>query len=250
MKLPAELTERRQWVLWRFEQRDGGAKPTKVPYTCTGHKASSTNPQHWSSFDDALKIFRRPGFWDGIGFVFTADDPYCGIDLDNCWPSEAAECAAWAAEILERFSDTYLEESPSGHGVKIWCRARAPRCGKWPVRSGAIEVYDHARYFTVTGRSNGVARIADHEADIASLIAYLDKGQRVRPAAAVVPIRRIPQGQRHKTLVSLAGTMFRRGMSPDAIEAGLAKTNEQHCEPPYEAAHIRQIVESMAGWQQ
>jgi primase-polymerase (primpol)-like protein len=49
VKLPPELTERRQWVLWRYVQRAGSAKPTKEPYTCMGYRASSTNPQHWSS---------------------------------------------------------------------------------------------------------------------------------------------------------------------------------------------------------
>src|SRR4051794_16226830 len=119
MKLPPELTERKQWVIWRYEQRTDGAKPTKVPYTCMGYKASDTNPQHWSAFEYALKMSQRLGFADGIGFVFAADDLFCGIDLDNCYPSDAAECVPWAAEILNCFSDTYSEESPSETGVKI-----------------------------------------------------------------------------------------------------------------------------------
>jgi primase-polymerase (primpol)-like protein len=247
MKLPPELTECRQWILWRYEQRADSTKPTKVPHTCTGHKASTTKPDHWSGFPYALSMSRRAGFADGIGFVFTADDPFCGIDLDNCYPSDAAECAPWATEILERFSDTYSEESPSETGVKIWCRAKAPRCGKWPLRSGAIEIYDHARYFAVTGKSNGVQVVTDHQADVESLVAYLDEGNQIRSSASVVPLR-IPQGKRHNTLVSLAGTMFRRGMSPEAIEAALAETNQRQCDPPYDREHIQKMVESIAGW--
>ncbi len=136
--IPRELIDLPQWVLWCYEQRADSAKPTKVPHTCTGHKASSTNPQHWSRFEYSVKMSRLPGFAEGIGFVFTANDPFCGIDLDNCYPSDAAECAPWAAGILERFSDTYSEESPSETGVKIWCRAKAPRCGKWEIRSRAL----------------------------------------------------------------------------------------------------------------
>jgi NADP-dependent 3-hydroxy acid dehydrogenase YdfG len=41
--IPAELRKRRQWVIWREEQRDG--KRTKVPYRPANPsvKASSTN---------------------------------------------------------------------------------------------------------------------------------------------------------------------------------------------------------------
>jgi primase-polymerase (primpol)-like protein len=246
-KVPEALRQLPQWVLWRYEQRDGAAKPTKVPYTCAGYKASSTNPRDWSSFEYALKMSRRPGFCDGIGFVFTAEDPFCGIDLDNVWPSDAAETPAWAGEILKRFANTYGEASPSDQGYKIWVRARAPRSGKWPVRSGAIEIYDHGRYFAVTGRSNGILTIADHQADVDSLVAYLDEGSRpARSSAPVIPLH-IPQGQRHNTLVRIAGSMYRHGMDADVIRDALISTNERRCDPPYEREHIEQIVRSMAG---
>jgi hypothetical protein len=246
MKLPAELTERKQWVLWRYEQRAGSAKPTKVPVQSTGYPASTTNPEHWSSFDYALKMSKRPGFADGIGFVFTDDDSFCGLDLDNLWQSDADEGAPWALQILERFSDTYSEESPSGCGVKIWCRATAPRGGKWPVEAGAIEIYDHARFFTVTGRSAGVIAITGHQADVDSLIEYLGAG---RSASPLTISGVIPYGTQHHTLVSLAGTMWRRGMSPEAIEAALQVVNSRQCERPGPPENIHKIALSAARWQ-
>ena len=66
-----------------------------------GYRASVTNPEHWSTFDFAMKMAQRPGFCDGIGFVFTAQDPYAGLDLDNIWPTDAAETPLWAQEILD-----------------------------------------------------------------------------------------------------------------------------------------------------
>jgi primase-polymerase (primpol)-like protein len=242
VKLPPELTKLRQWLCWRYELR-GNAKPTKVPYSCTGYAASHSNPQHWSYFEDALKASRRPGFAGGVGFVFTADDPYCGIDLDQVWQSDADEGAPWAKGILDRFADTYGEASPSDTGFKIWCRAAAPRCGKWPVGSGAVEIYDRTRFFTVTARSNGVLTIADHQADIEALVSNLDQ-DRPQSRAKVIP-NVIPQGRRHNTLVSLAGTMWKRGMTAEAIEAALFETNRLQCHPQYDAKHIRRIVESM-----
>ena len=50
--IPHELKRRPQWVLWRYETRDG--KPTKVPYNArTGYRADSTDPATWCSFDEA-----------------------------------------------------------------------------------------------------------------------------------------------------------------------------------------------------
>ena len=245
LSIPPELTALRQWVIWRFETRDG--KPTKTPFTAMGYRASVTNPEQWSSFETVMRAAARPGFAEGIGFVFTADDPFCGCDLDNIYPSDAAECAPWGEGILERFADTYSEVSPSGRGVKIWCRARPPRCGKWLIEDGAVEIYSHARYFTVTGQSAGVTAISDHQQDVERLIENLDQDRGATLSRSIPGT--IPQGQRHNSLVSLAGTMWRRGMVPSAIEAALLATNEQQCDPPYPPEHIRKIIASMSGWE-
>lgn len=246
--LPDELCALPQWVLWRYEQKPDKAKPDKVPYTCMGYKASVTNPDQWSSYGYALQMACRPGFAEGLGFVFSAADPYCGVDLDNCYPSDAAECAPWAKRLLERFGDCYSEASPSDAGVKIWCRARSPRCGKWTVEAGAVEVYDNSRFFTVTGRHAGILTIADHQQDIEALVTNLDEDRYVAHQSHTIPDV-IPQGQRHPTLVSLAGTMFRRGMTLEAIEAALLITDEKQCDPPHGPEHIHKIVASMARWQ-
>jgi putative DNA primase/helicase len=246
--LPAELTALPQWVIWRYQDRDG--KRTKVPHTCQGYKASVTNPRQWSAFDYAIKVWReRPGFADGIGFVFTGDDPYCGIDLDNCYPSDAAETASWAAGILEQFADTYSEESPSGCGVKIWCRARAPRCGRWTVAAGAVEIYDHARFFVVTGHAGSTIPrlVTDHQEDVDLLTANLDERGHGDQKPRLSNL--IPQGDRHNALLSLAGTMWRRGMCPEAIEAALLAVNARQCDPPRTPEHIHKIVQSLERWE-
>jgi hypothetical protein len=244
-RIPLELILLVQWVLWRFEDRSG-PKPTKVPYTCMGYKASVTNPEHLSKFEDALKFAARPGFCDGIGFVFTREDDYCGIDVDNCYPSDAAECAPWAMGILDRFRDTYGETSPSGSGYKIWCKAKAPRSGNWAIAGGAIEIYDRARFFTVTGQSNGILAITDHQQDIEALVRNLDEGRRLSLPCAIP--ESIPYGVQHRTLVSLAGSMWHRGMCAAAIEAALQVVNAEQCEKPGPPENITKIVKGMQKW--
>jgi primase-polymerase (primpol)-like protein len=242
-----------QWMIWRYLQRSDRPKPDKVPHNTMGYKCDYTNPQNWSTFENVLRAAARPGFCDGIGFVF-AEDPFCGIDLDCVWLSDADEGAPWARGILERFADTYSEVSPSGSGVKIWCRAKAPRCGKWPIGRGAIEVYDRRRFFVMTGQHRGILAITDHQADVEALVANLDQSRldedrRENRRTSQAPLEAVlRRPHRHRTLVSLAGTMWRRGMHRDAIEAALLEVNRRQCDPPYAPRHVHQIIESMQRW--
>jgi primase-polymerase (primpol)-like protein len=244
--IPEELAALPQWLIWRYIQRPDKPKPHKVPHTCQGYRASATNPDHWTTLEFALKAAGRPGFCDGIGFVFNADDPYTGIDLDTVWQGDADEGAPWAQGILKQFSNTYGEASPSDAGYKIWCKAKAPRCSRWPIGAGQIEIYDHSRFFTLTGRSNRGRVITDHQADVDALVSNLDQDRHQAQSRTVPSI--IPKGQRHPALVSLAGTMWRRGMGPEAVEAALQAFNQCQCDPPYEPEHILQIVQSLSKW--
>lgn len=144
--IPASLRERDQWVTWKLETRDG--KPTKVPYNArTGQKAMSDTPATWSPFLVALRAFQADSY-SGIGFVFSPDDPYCGIDLDHALDDETGELADWARDIVGRIP-SYAEWSPSGQGVHIILEGALPAGGR---KKGRIEVYGRERYFTVTGR--------------------------------------------------------------------------------------------------
>ena len=147
---PIELENLKQWILWKNENGD------KVPYQVNGYQASITNPSSWMMFDKASKaLASKPGF-SGLGFVFTAEDSYAGIDLDDCLEC-TGEFKPWAKEIADLIGPTYREISPSGNGVKFWVRGKFPAATgkKTKVGDGAVEVYDHARYFTVTGNPFG-----------------------------------------------------------------------------------------------
>ena len=80
-EIPNELAERNQFVVWRWEKRNG--KSTKVPYSSSSHKrADTTDPNTWGSFRTALRTVRRnPKHYAGLGFVFSIDDQFAAIDL-------------------------------------------------------------------------------------------------------------------------------------------------------------------------
>jgi putative DNA primase/helicase len=144
---PEDLKARPQWVVWKFEDH-GEPKPAKVLYNPhTGQRAKSNDPQTWATFAEALAAYQHGGF-DGIGFVFTANDPYVGIDLDSCRDPASGRLEPWAGEIVERL-DGYTEASPSGTGVHIIVEGKLPAGGR---KKGQVEMYDSGRFFTVTGQ--------------------------------------------------------------------------------------------------
>lgn len=150
---PQCLRTRPQWVCWRREaDRDG--RQLKVPYDPrSSRRASSSDPATWATFEQALQAFPAGGY-DGIGYVFAADDPFAGIDLDNCI-DESGALAGWAQEVVDAFA-TYSEISPSERGVKLFFRGRKPdyagcSVGEIDGEPARMEVYDRNRYFTVTG---------------------------------------------------------------------------------------------------
>ena len=243
IRVPDSLAELDQWIVWRYEQRDGD-KPTKVPYQINGTHASSTDPKTWCSFDDALKNWhQQPNHWSGIGFVFSATDPVFGIDLDRCLDA-AGKLKPWAHPVMERFFDSYAEISPSGRGIKIWAKGRLPGGGvAFPLGDGRVEVYDQARYLTVTGShwAGQMLEIEEHQADLGWLLALSPHGQKKVPFTAE---GRIPKGSQHDTLVSLAGSNRARGCEFAEIFALLCETNKRLEEPAPEN-HLRRIAESV-----
>ncbi|WP_042661976.1 hypothetical protein [Haloferax sp. ATB1] len=143
--LPTELVERDQWVCWRSEKRDG--KQTKIPVVPgEGSFASSTDPETWSDFETA-RSFVEANRADGVGFVFTEEDPIVGVDLDDCRDAETGDVDDDAQDIIDRL-DSYTEVSPSGTGYHVLIKGDFPEGRN---RRGQIELYDTARFFTVTG---------------------------------------------------------------------------------------------------
>jgi hypothetical protein len=64
--------------------------------------------------------------------------------------------------------------------------------------------------------------------------------------AARVGAGLIAEGQRNATLLSDAGAMRRRGMTPKAIEAVLLAENAGRCQPPLPESEVREIVRSVS----
>lgn len=164
--IPEELKRTNNWVLWRLEQRDG--KPTKVPYQINGETASSTNKRTWSTFTTIHNFFDKGGY-DGIGFVFSKDDSFVGIDLDKCL--ENGKYSELAEEVSQMM-DSYTEISPSGTGIHIIVKGELPPKVTGTGRKNpsiGLEVYRHGRYFTFTGNSQSVSDVVERTDELGLL---------------------------------------------------------------------------------
>jgi hypothetical protein len=150
-----DLAKLSQWLYWKREPSENG-KITKVPYDpniSNGHerRASSKIAGSWSTFETATAAALRHG-GDGLGFVVTDQDPFTGIDLDNCRNPETGEIKPWAQELIDKLN-SYTEKSPSGTGLHTFVEGDTPdgsRC-KVAYEDGKVEIYSRKRYFTMTG---------------------------------------------------------------------------------------------------
>lgn len=249
--IPDSLRELDRWVLWRYATTDTG-RQTKKPFQADGRPASSTDPATWTTCEAALNAYDR-GSFDGIGFVFSDQDDISGIDLDDCLVNGALK--PWAQEIVAAFSETYMEVSPSGTGIKIFCRATLPDKGRKKVFSdGGIEVYDRDRYFTVTGHAwcGAPSEIEDYQAEVVRLYQRITEdghGKRaydLRDHQKVSAKQKEGDPSRHEFLKTQAARGRNLGMEFPELLAMLKEINRNRCDPPKPDAEVEELARYFA----
>ncbi len=221
--IPAMLRDARRWLGWRWEPDADAGKWNKPPIAVLlDRRGSSTNPRTWCDFDTALCAAEQ-SFVDGIGFAL--GDGFCGVDFDNCRDRETANIAPDVLAYIRRLG-TYGEVSPSGEGVKLILCGTLPKGRR---ANGKVEVYDHGRYFTVTGhRLDGCpSELAENDRELAALHAELIEA----PQAAEQHRRESRMDDRELALAALGGLSPVRadtyhdwllvGMALHAADAGL-----------------------------
>ena len=149
--IPQKLKDTAQFCCWQYETVKG--RQTKVPYDpVTGHKARTNQPTTFTTFDGAIAAMSN---YDGMGIRVA--NGIAGIDLDHCL--KKGTLLPWAREIVDKFHDTYIEISPSGAGIRIFCLVPEQfsyDTDVYYIKKGDIEVYIPGftnRFLTVTGNA-------------------------------------------------------------------------------------------------
>lgn len=127
--------------------------------------ASPTDSSTWGTYEQAVNACKQYNY-SGIGFVFTAESEYCGIDIDHCIDANG-EINKNALDIVDTM-DSYAEISPSGTGVHIiykgkvhdeWKKKKTNALGE----GVHLEMYQKDRYFTVTENRFNTSDVNERE---------------------------------------------------------------------------------------
>lgn len=150
--IPDELRSIDQWV--SVDKKGKHLNPKD------GTAASSTDPETWGSFDEAIELGN-----DHVAFVLTQDDPYCVIDLDDKLDKPATpEQLERHAKIIDLFN-SYTEISSGGRGYHVIIKGAVPSGAKRET----VEIYSAAKFMTLTGNVVNAVPINSNEGLLATL---------------------------------------------------------------------------------
>lgn len=178
-RLPSELKARKQWVL-------AGADGSPCIAGADGLKRTSVHSTNeWYDFQEAVN--QASAYNVLIGFILTADDPFCVIDLDvvdeesQARKGQRIDSTKWSTQedftryqqIINHFA-SYTEFSKSGKGLHIWVNGSVGR----GVRRDNVEVYSQERFMICTGKPLYDAPIRDGGEGLAQLASEMRKNDK------------------------------------------------------------------------
>jgi putative DNA primase/helicase len=119
--------------------------------------------------------------------------------------------------------------------------------GGYIVAAPSIHASGKAYQWDGIAGAKALLNVADPPAWLLKSMAGACGGPRAASNAAPCS-GKIPEGERNDHLASLAGTMRKRAMSREAIEAALLEENRLRCDPPLQDAEVRAVATSIASY--
>lgn len=175
----AQLKEEPIWTNWTYYTTKNG-NTTKRPLSRVN------DPTTWITFREAANRAAWSKETMGVGIIFAPHSSglaVCGIDID----AHHVDTNPLSAEILAMFSDTYIEQSPSGKGYHILFFAEPSRIPKsykqtYKQKNSELDVECYIsgmtnRYFTFTGNQKSDNCYLIDKTD--TLLEFLDKYMRL-----------------------------------------------------------------------
>ena len=188
MNIPQDLKDIPQWLVWRFVQKPGAKKPSKIPYYAStgelrsGQQGGDADRARLVDFETAMEALALREY-DGLGFAFLPGDGLIGIDLDGCFNTEDAVRESRARKIIDSCA-SFTELSPSENGAHIIVRGQTET---FKSNELGIEVFCGSQFFTMTGKhvDGTPTEISEISADVLAKLRRTVKGseQPSRPAA-------------------------------------------------------------------
>lgn len=144
----AAMASYKQFILWKIAERKG--KRIKLPISPhTFQSCNAHDPGQWVTASEAVGAANGVQGEYGIGFTFTADDPFFFLDIDKCLlPS--GEWSPLANTLCSYLPGAAIEVSQSGMSLHVFGMSR-------PVDHACkntgldIELYTEKRFVALTG---------------------------------------------------------------------------------------------------
>lgn len=191
IEAPEELKALPGWLIWRYEQHPGEAKPRKVPFYVEGGRrfGQQGSPQDrgkLTTFAMARDEAMKRNF-DGVGFALLPDWGITALDFDKC----VAPDGTLPPDITSIVANTYSEYSPSGEGIRAFVRgnlgnhkshAEGDRYG--------FETFNTNGFVTITGRQTTICELVGNEnriADVSQKVIDLCEARFARSSPTATP---------------------------------------------------------------
>lgn len=173
MRAPDALRELKGWLVWRWVQRPGKAKASKVPYYTTGEarqgeQGSEADRAKMVTFEQAKAFAVRHNF-PGVGFAFMPEFGITGLDFDDCVVDGVVDPL-----VEEMTKGTYTEYSPSGNGVHAFVLGVYPDHKDSPPRNPdrdkfGCETFQGKGFLTFTGQPTDLTETTGDENTISPI---------------------------------------------------------------------------------
>lgn len=193
----AQLKEEPIWTNWTYYTTKNG-NTTKRPMS------KVNDPNTWVTYREADNRAKWSKETMGVGIIFAPHSSglaVCGIDID----AHHVDNNPLSAEILAMFSDTYIEQSPSGKGYHILFFAELSRIPKsykqtYKQKNSELDVECYIsgmtnRYFTFTGNQKSDNCYLIDKTD--TLLKFLDKYMRFSssPVSSAAQLKLTEEGE-------------------------------------------------------
>ena len=144
------LAAYKQFILWinRPSTTRPGAVDKLPIHPETGAVYNAHDPTIQLYAVDAIQM--APKHRAGVGFVFTANDPFFFLDIDKCYDPTTKQWSARARELCTTLSGAAVEVSQSGQGLHIIGSGPVVPHGCRNIAEG-LELYTSGRFVALTG---------------------------------------------------------------------------------------------------
>ena len=144
----------RQFIVYIAQpSRTRPGKTDKYPVDFrTGRVANAHDAAIWTDHQTAIACAATWGAPYGVGFVFTENDPFWFLDMDNCLLPDKSDWTPLAKSLCAALAGCAIEVSQSGEGLHAFGTGRPPAHGCKNEALG-LEFYHTARFVALTGTS-------------------------------------------------------------------------------------------------